>query len=140
QEKRESIRKGFELREGFEVLLLGPKAAGFGLNLVSANHVIHLNRWWNPAIEDQCTDRVYRIGQKNDVKVWLPIAVHPEYGDRSYDIILDNLLERKRKTSRDVVIPVNFDLKDLSGLHDEVFGRGGNSRLAKILAGMDYKR
>ena len=48
--------------DGFDVFLLGPKSGGLGLTLTAANHVIHLDRWWNPAVEDQCTDRVYRIG------------------------------------------------------------------------------
>jgi len=137
QEARDSIRKGFEKRKGFEVLLLAPKAAGFGLNLVSANHVIHLNRWWNPAVEDQCTDRVYRLGQKLDVKVWFPIAVHPEYGEQSYDVVLNNLLENKRKTSRDVIVSVGFDAKDVAKFHDNIFGRG--SGLDQDLADMDWK-
>nr|WP_234837600.1 C-terminal helicase domain-containing protein [Sinorhizobium medicae] len=43
--------------------MLGPKAAGTGLTLTAATHVIHLSRWWNPAVEEQCNDRVHRIGQ-----------------------------------------------------------------------------
>jgi SNF2 family DNA or RNA helicase len=48
-------------------MILSPRAGGVGLTLTSANHVIHLSRWWNPAVEDQCTDRVYRIGQDQTV-------------------------------------------------------------------------
>ncbi len=50
--------------KGFNVLILSPRAAGVGLNITGANHVIHYTREWNPAIENQATDRVYRIGQK----------------------------------------------------------------------------
>ena len=45
-------------------MILSPRAGGVGLTLTAANHVIHLSRWWNPAVEDQCTDRVFRIGQR----------------------------------------------------------------------------
>ena len=57
----------FQSREGFDVMILSPKAGGVGITLTAANHVIHLSRWWNPAVEDQCSDRAYRIGQTKDV-------------------------------------------------------------------------
>jgi len=50
-------------------MVLSLKAGGTGLNLTAANHVIHFDRWWNPAVENQATDRVFRIGQKRDVVV-----------------------------------------------------------------------
>lgn len=53
-------------------MVLSPKAAGVGLTITAANHVIHLSRWWNPAVEDQCNDRVYRIGQSKAVTVHVP--------------------------------------------------------------------
>jgi hypothetical protein len=90
---------------GFDLLVLSPKAAGVGLTITAANHVIHLSRWWNPAVEDQCNDRCYRIGQTRPVTVHVPIAVHPHYGDDSFDVQLDNLLERKRRLSRDMLLP-----------------------------------
>ncbi len=90
---------------GFDLLVLSPKAAGVGLTITAANHVIHLSRWWNPAIEDQCNDRCYRIGQTRPVTVHVPIAVHPAYGDDSFDVRLDELLERKRRLSRDMLLP-----------------------------------
>ena len=49
--------------------MLSLKAGGTGLNLTAANHVIHVDRWWNPAVEDQATDRAFRIGQTRDVQV-----------------------------------------------------------------------
>ena len=55
--------------DGPRVLLLSLKAGGTGLNLTAANHVIHLDRWWNPATEAQATDRAFRIGQRRDVQV-----------------------------------------------------------------------
>jgi HJR/Mrr/RecB family endonuclease len=74
--------------------VLSPIAAGAGLNIVAANHVIHLERHWNPAKEDQATDRAYRIGQEKPVTVYLPSATHTEFA--SFDTILHRLLEKKR--------------------------------------------
>jgi len=90
---------------GFDVLVLSPKAAGIGLTITAANHVIHLSRWWNPAVEDQCNDRVYRIGQEKSVTIHIPQAIHPTYGDTSFDIKLDLLLAAKRALSRDMLAP-----------------------------------
>lgn len=82
---------------GFDLMLLSTRAAGVGLTLTAASHVIHLSRWWNPAVEDQCTDRIYRLGQTRDVEVHLPMALLPDAEDRSFDRTLHALLERKRK-------------------------------------------
>ena len=136
-DQRDAIRKGFQKRKGFEVLLLAPRAAGFGLTLHSANHVVHLNRWWNPAVEDQCTDRAYRIGQGKEVFVWLPIAKHPVFEAGSYDVFLNDRLEAKRARSRDVIVPVNFDAREMARLHSAVFGE---STLENDLARMDWHR
>lgn len=94
-------------RNEFDVMILSPKAAGVGLTLTAANHVIHLSRWWNPAVEDQCTDRVYRLGQDKDVHVYYPLAIHsqPHLSEFSFDLKLHQLLERKRILSRDVLMP-----------------------------------
>ncbi len=59
---------------GFGVIVLSPLAVGFGVNIQAANHVIHFSRTWNPAKEDQATDRAYRIGQTRDVHVHYPIV------------------------------------------------------------------
>ncbi|KMV29897.1 hypothetical protein AB733_15520 [Photobacterium swingsii] len=83
----------------FDVMLLSPKAGGVGLTITAANHVIHLTRWWNPAVEDQSTDRAFRIGQKKDVNVYLPMAIHPKYKDGSFDANLNRLLTKKRHLS-----------------------------------------
>jgi SNF2 family DNA or RNA helicase len=114
-----------EFQEGkqgqFDVMILSPKAAGVGLTLTAANHVVHLTRWWNPAVEDQCTDRVYRIGQDRDVHVHLPLAVHPRFGEHSFDLNLDRLLERKRDLSAKVLIPAVASENDLAELAAESF-------------------
>ncbi|ETD82904.1 DEAD/DEAH box helicase [Rhodobacter capsulatus] len=60
---------------GFDLLVLGPKAAGTGLTLTAATHVIHLSRWWNPAVEEQCNDRVHRLGQTRPVQIHVPMAI-----------------------------------------------------------------
>ena len=83
----------------FDVLILSPRAGGVGLTLTAANNVIHLSRWWNPAVEDQCTDRVYRIGQDQVVNVYYPMAIHPHYKESSFDELLNTLLLRKRELS-----------------------------------------
>ncbi len=105
-ERRQQIVDRFQsLPPGFAVLVLSPKAAGIGLTITAANHVIHLSRWWNPAVEDQCNDRVYRIGQQKPVTVHVPLAVHPQFGEASFDLKLDALLTRKRTLSRDMLMP-----------------------------------
>lgn len=95
----------FQERSGFDVMILSPRAGGVGLTLTAANHVIHLSRWWNPAVEDQCTDRAYRIGQTRSVHVHLPLARHPQLSDHSFDLKLDELIERKRRMNRTVLSP-----------------------------------
>lgn len=105
-DRRQQIVDRFQaLPPGFAVLVLSPKAAGIGLTITAANHVIHLSRWWNPAVEDQCNDRVYRIGQNKPVTIHVPLAVHPQFGDASFDLKLDALLTRKRSLSRDMLMP-----------------------------------
>src|SRR5690606_34993763 len=103
-------------------MILSPKAGGVGLTLTAANHVIHLSRWWNPAVEDQATDRVFRIGQTRDVHVHLPMAVHPDPAIReaSFDLRLNALIERKRKLTRDLFLPPDASEGELSDLYREV--------------------
>ena len=102
-------------RRGFDVMILSPKAAGVGLTITAANHVLHLSRWWNPAVEDQCNDRVYRIGQDKAVTIHIPMAVHPTLGNRTFDVTLHGMLERKREMSRNLLMPPvsDTDLKDM---------------------------
>jgi SNF2 family DNA or RNA helicase len=103
----------------FDVMLLSPRAGGVGLTLTKANHVIHLSRWWNPAVEDQCTDRAYRIGQEKDVHVYYPMAKHPELGNKSFDSCLKQLLTKKRELSRTLLIPPISD-DDINQLKNSV--------------------
>ncbi|MBM3347565.1 MAG: ATP-dependent helicase, partial [Betaproteobacteria bacterium] len=98
----------------FDVMILSPRAGGVGITLTAANHVIHLSRWWNPAVEDQCTDRVYRIGQERDVRVHLPMAEHPGFGQRSYDLVLNTLLDEKRSVARGLFVATEISSTELS--------------------------
>jgi hypothetical protein len=99
----------FSRSPGFDVLILSPLAAGVGLNITAANHVIHYGRWWNPAKEDQATDRAYRIGQTRPVTVYYPVLHTPGRPDAGFDIKLDGLVRRKRDVARDLLDPVGDD-------------------------------
>jgi len=66
---RKEMVNGFQNNRANKIFILSLKAAGTGLNLTAANHVIHFDLWWNPAVEAQATDRAYRIGQKSNVMV-----------------------------------------------------------------------
>ncbi len=105
---------------GFNILVLGPRAAGTGLTLTAATHVLHLSRWWNPAVEEQCNDRVHRIGQKSPVAVHVPLAVHPRYGLGSFDCQLQLLMERKRRLARKTLFPAGESSSDVNSLRDSL--------------------
>ncbi len=107
--RRQEIVNQFQRQQnsrGFDLLVLGPKAAGTGLTLTAATHVIHLSRWWNPAVEEQCNDRVHRIGQTNPVTVHIPMAVHPAYREQSFDCLLHSLMQQKRKMAESALWPM----------------------------------
>ncbi|MBO6857456.1 MAG: DEAD/DEAH box helicase [Roseibium sp.] len=121
-DKRLAIVDRFQQSEDpFDLLVLSPKAAGIGLTITAANHVIHLSRWWNPAVEDQCNDRCYRIGQDKPVTVHVPIAVHPAFGETSFDMKMDALLDRKRLLSREMLMPP-VDKGDVEALFTQTLG------------------
>ncbi len=93
--------KKFQDKAGFGVIILSPLAVGFGVNIQAANHVVHFTRTWNPAKEDQATDRAYRIGQVKDVHVYYPVVVAPDF--LTFDAKLDKLLDWKRGLSTDML-------------------------------------
>lgn len=103
----------------FDVMLLSPKAGGVGLTITAANHVIHLSRWWNPAVEDQSTDRVFRIGQEKSVHVYFPMAIHPKYKQKSFDANLHRLLTSKRDLSRNALMAGNASSEEIRELYEE---------------------
>jgi hypothetical protein len=90
---RFGLIEAFQAADGFRICILSPVAAGVGLTITAANHVIHLERSWNPAKEAQATDRVYRIGAQKPVFVHVPILIHPDRD--SFDVNLDRLLRSK---------------------------------------------
>lgn len=120
--KRQEMVTAFQRSPAsFDVLILSPKAGGVGLTITAANNVIHLSRWWNPAVEDQATDRAYRIGQTRPVTIHIPMAVHPDeaIGPSSFDQRLDALMERKRSLSRGLLMPPESD-RDVEDLLSDV--------------------
>ncbi len=98
---RQKRIKAFQQKDGFNVIILSPVAVGFGVNIQAANHVIHYMRTWNPAKEDQATDRSYRIGQTKDVYVYYPVICGGDFV--TFDERLDQLLEAKRSLAGDVL-------------------------------------
>ena len=68
QKARDRMVQEFQGGNGPRIFVLSLKAGGVGLNLTAANHIIHYDRWWNPAVEDQASDRAYRIGQSKTVR------------------------------------------------------------------------
>ena len=103
-------------KDGFGTILISPKAGGIGLTLTAANNVIHLERWWNPAVEDQCNDRAYRIGQTKDVNIYTPITKHPIAEIPSFDVVLDDILNKKRKLAHSLLIPSEIQTKDFQNM------------------------
>ncbi|MBP6063548.1 MAG: DEAD/DEAH box helicase, partial [Fusobacteriaceae bacterium] len=77
--RRKELLDEYRIVDGFNIIILSPEAAGVGLNITEANHVIHYTRLWNSAKEDQATDRAYRIGQNKDVYVYYPIIFENAY-------------------------------------------------------------
>ncbi len=104
----------------FNVLILSPEAAGVGFTITEANNVIHLGRTWNPAKENQATDRVYRIGQKKSVNVYLPLACDKNLRNKSFDENLDALLSYKRILSENVLFPTDDLSTDVHTLAEEI--------------------
>lgn len=95
--RRDEMVRRFQGEAGPAVFVLSLKAGGTGLNLTAANHVFHFDRWWNPAVEDQATDRVFRIGQTRGV------LVHKFVCAGTLEERIDELLERKREVAGAVV-------------------------------------
>jgi SNF2 family DNA or RNA helicase len=106
--ERDDVLQAFESPDGPSVLVISIKAGGRGLNLPAANHVIHFDRWWNPAVEQQATDRVHRVGQRK------PVFVHSLICIGTLEERIDQLLESKRELAAKVMAPGSEDwLRDL---------------------------
>ena len=95
--KRREIVEAFQREEGPPFFVLSLKAGGVGLNLTAASHVIHFDRWWNPAVENQATDRAYRIGQKKNV------LVHKFVCRGTVEEKIDALIEDKKDLAESIL-------------------------------------
>ena len=95
--RRQRLVTQFQEDERIPFMVLSLKAGGTGLNLTAASHVIHFDRWWNPAVEDQATDRAFRIGQKNNV------LVHKLVCRGTAEERIDELIAQKRQLASDVL-------------------------------------
>jgi SNF2 family DNA or RNA helicase len=91
--KRKDLIHAFQREDGPPYFVLSLKAGGTGLNLTAASHVIHFDRWWNPAVENQATDRAFRIGQKRNV------LVHKFICRGTVEEKIDALMEEKKELS-----------------------------------------
>ncbi|WP_445488840.1 DEAD/DEAH box helicase [Niallia sp. 03133] len=116
KQTRDKLIQQFQANE-FPIFLLSLKAGGTGLNLTAANHVIHYDRWWNPAVENQATDRAYRIGQTKFVHV------HKMICTGTLEEKIDAMLEKKQSLNEQIIQNENWvtelstdELKDLVSL------------------------
>ena len=94
---RDEMVQRFQSEDGPSIFVLSLKAGGTGLNLTAANHVVHFDRWWNPAVEDQATDRAFRIGQKKNVQVRKLTCVG------TLEERIDTLINRKKDLAERIV-------------------------------------
>jgi non-specific serine/threonine protein kinase len=108
KKRREEMVDSFQSEGGPPVLILTLKAGGVGLNLTAANHVVHYDRWWNPAVEDQATDRAFRIGQERNVQVRKFVCVG------TLEERIDTMIEAKRDLAERIVGSGEARLTDLS--------------------------
>jgi len=97
QKSREKMISRFSENNGPKIFILSLKAGGLGLNLTQANHVFHFDRWWNPAVENQATDRAFRIGQIKNVQVHKFICVG------TLEERIDEMIENKKALAENIV-------------------------------------
>jgi superfamily II DNA or RNA helicase len=95
--KRKDLVRRFQEDEAVPFFVLSLKAGGAGLNLTAASHVVHFDRWWNPAVENQATDRAFRIGQNKNV------LVHKFVCRGTIEEKIDQMIESKRQLSQDLI-------------------------------------
>ncbi|HLJ25963.1 MAG TPA: DEAD/DEAH box helicase [Candidatus Angelobacter sp.] len=95
--KRKQLVQEFQEDEAIGFFVLSLKAGGAGLNLTAASHVVHFDRWWNPAVENQATDRAFRIGQNKNV------LVHKFLCRGTVEEKIDQMIESKRQLSKDLL-------------------------------------
>lgn len=120
-DRRQEQVDRFNNAPGFDVMILSPKAAGTGLTITSANHVIHYTRWWNPAVENQATDRAYRIGQDKPVYVYYPIVADTKGLTKKGTVeeIVHQLLTEKQEMASSIIVSsrnLNIEEEVLKGI------------------------
>ncbi len=116
--QRKKMIESFQNNRADRIFILSIKAAGTGLNLTAANHVIHYDLWWNPAIEAQATDRAYRIGQKKDV------MVHRFITKGTFEEKINEMIQRKKSLAELTVATGENWIGNLSNKElKEVFGK-----------------
>ena len=126
KKKRDEMVERFQGDAGPPLFILSLKAGGTGLNLTRANHVFHFDRWWNPAVENQATDRAFRIGQTKNVQVHKFLCVG------TLEEKIDEMIERKKAVADEVVgtgeawlTELSTDeLKEIFALRREALGTG----------------
>jgi SNF2 family DNA or RNA helicase len=124
RKQRDRMVGRFQGGDGPRIFLLSLKAGGTGLNLTAANHVFHFDRWWNPAVEDQATDRAFRIGQARNVQVHKFLCVG------TLEEKIDEMIERKKGVASQVVGTgeawltelSNEELREVFALRQEALG------------------
>ena len=94
---RQRLVQEFQREDGPPFFVLSLKAGGTGLTLTAANHVVHFDRWWNPAVENQATDRAFRIGQKKNV------LVHKFVVQGTLEEKIDDLIEAKKHLAEEIL-------------------------------------
>jgi SNF2 family DNA or RNA helicase len=112
--ERDRMVEAFQNKE-YPILILSLKAGGTGLNLTAANHVIHYDRWWNPAVENQATDRAYRIGQDRFVHV------HKLITTGTIEEKIDEMLEKKQSLNDEIIQSENWITELSSDELEELF-------------------
>ncbi|MGH3086015.1 MAG: DEAD/DEAH box helicase, partial [Rubrobacteraceae bacterium] len=124
KQRTEMVKRFQEDEHGPSLFILSLKAGGTGLNLTRANHVFHFDRWWNPAVEDQATDRAFRIGQRRNVQVHKFVCVG------TLEERIDEMIEDKKSLAESVVgTGENWitefsdnDLREMVALRKEALG------------------
>jgi len=97
QKQRDQMVMRFSEKGGPRIFILSLKAGGVGLNLTRASHVFHFDRWWNPAVENQATDRAFRIGQTKNVQV------HKFVCEGTLEERIDEMIEDKKALAENII-------------------------------------
>ena len=126
RKNRDKLVESFQSENGPQIFILSLRAGGTGLNLTRANHVFHFDRWWNPAVESQATDRAFRIGQSKNVQV------HKFICSGTLEDKIDDIIEKKVALADEVVAAgeqwltslSNDELKEILALREEAISDG----------------